>query len=171
MIENKADGEEDTPLPVELQPLAKNPSDHDNVVEVVNTPGPLGRKTISSGTLVQSIETHSGPLPTAKYFADIERVVQGGADRVIMLTENTLQAEIDDRKSQRTLESRALFFAFFIVVAILVAGVVLLETDKPIAGYGALITGASFLAAAFVNSRSPKRDDDVEDEPRSEISK
>ena len=98
---------------------------------------------------VSTVESYSGPLPSATEFARYEEAVEGAGERIISLAENTskrtYEAHLDDNRL-----GRHVIWSVTVVAAIVFTAQVIVSRDLISAGSVELGSIASIASAVFV---------------------
>lgn len=119
--------------------------------------------------LVEAVATrvmrhYSGPLPPASEMAEYESVLQGSADRILRMTEKSVDAKTkatladagvtsaieDGMRDDSRRASRQQIFSFFIITAAFIAGCVFTLFDKQIP---AIFSAVVFVVSGVVSYR------------------
>lgn len=102
----------------------------------------------------------SGPLPHPDILERYNRLVPNAAERILTMAEaeqkrrHHLETQIVSARSHVSVAS--LYVAFFVVMAALIGGIVLVIKDKGISGFGVIIAGLAPIVSAFVYNEYKK---------------
>lgn len=118
-------------------------------------------------------EEYSGLIPHPKMMAQYEQICPGAADRILKMTENQLshtqQLECKEHDSIVKCRDKALqseirlnnlgqFYGFIIILCCIIGGFILILNNKPVGGYGTIITSILTFAGSvfYKNKKSTK---------------
>lgn len=114
--------------------------------------------------VTSAMRHYSGPLPPASEMAEYESVLQGSADRILRMTEKSVDAKTkatladagvtsaieDEMRDDSRRASRQQIFSFFIITAAFIAGCVFTLFDKQIP---AIFSAVVFVVSGMVSYR------------------
>ena len=114
--------------------------------------------------VTRAMRHYSGPLPPASEMAEYESVLQGSADRILRMTEKSVDAKTkatladagvtsaieDGMRDDSRRASRQQIFSFFIITAAFIAGCVFTLFDKQIP---AIFSAVVFVVSGIVSYR------------------
>jgi len=119
---------------------------------------------VVEAVVTRAMRHYSGPLPPASEMAEYESVLQGSADRILKMTEKSVDAKTkatladagvtsaieDGMRDDSRRASRQQIFYFFIITAAIIAGCVFTLFDKQIP---AIFSAAVFVVSGMVSYR------------------
>ena len=116
--------------------------------------------TQKSKTVVMQSQ-YSGPLPAPIDLENYERISTGFADRIITMAEKEMQHRHDiENKAieySRTDVARGQWFAFIIIITVMICGLFLILNNKEVAGLASIITALGVLVSALLYNRNETR--------------
>jgi hypothetical protein len=119
---------------------------------------------VVEAVVTRAMRHYSGPLPPASEMAEYESVLQGSADRILRMTEKSVDAKTkatladagvtsaieDGMRDDSRRASRQQIFSFFIITAAFIAGCVFTLFDKQIP---AIFSAVVFVVSGMVSYR------------------
>ena len=121
-------------------------------------------EAVATRVTTRVMRHYSGPLPPASEMAEYESVLQGSADRILRMTEKSVDAKTkatladagvtsaieDGMRDDSRRASRQQIFSFFIITAAFIAGCVFTLFDKQIP---AIFSAVVFVVSGVVSYR------------------
>jgi len=102
---------------------------------------------------VETMTSHSGPIPAPEIIAGYEKVLAGSADRIIKMAEKEQdhrhQIQLRGQSHQAKLTFIGQLFAFIIGFSGIAGGIYLVKNDKSIAGFSVFFTSLAVLVGAY----------------------
>jgi len=119
---------------------------------------------VVEAVVTRAMRHYSGPLPPASEMAEYESVLQGSADRILRMTEKSVDAKTkatladagvtsaieDGMRDDSRRASRQQIFCFFIITAAFIAGCIFTLFDKQIP---AIFSAVVFVVSGMVSYR------------------
>jgi uncharacterized membrane protein len=103
------------------------------------------------------IQAHTGPIPAPAEIGEYERILPGTADRIIRMAENEQnhrhKLQIRSQSHQAVITFVGQLFAFIMGISGIAGGVFLVNSDKPITGFGIFFTSLATLMGVFFYNR------------------
>lgn len=126
-------------------------------------PAVLDNPEVAQAIMVQ-MKSHRGPLPPSEDFAEYEKTLPGGADRILKMSEASLQSRIDqasrtqdradDYQKRDFTEARiGQIFAFILGLTVVLGGIYLAATGAQGTGATITLTGLGTILLAFIQGK------------------
>ena len=110
---------------------------------------------------VETMHSHSGPIPSPEVIEGYEKVLVGSADRIIKMAEKEQdhrhQFQIRNQTHQATLTFMGQVFAFSMGISGVGGGIYLVKNDKSIAGFSVFFTSLASLVGLFFYNRNRQK--------------
>ena len=106
-------------------------------------------------------ESFSGPLPPPAMLAEYDKVLPGGAERLVKMAESQIAHRQDIERTVIRSNARAQVlgqvFAFILSFCVICGGLFLIYQGESIEGIGTVLTTLAALAGVFVYGRRQQR--------------
>lgn len=101
---------------------------------------------------------YQGPIPPPEMLAQYTNVIQDGAERIFTIFEKQSTHRIDLETKVVKHDIIQSYFgigiAFIITMTIIIGGIILINNNKQISGFGTLFTGLAALVGSFIYGRN-----------------
>ena len=135
-----------------------------NIPELNSVPEEkIAKELVQSTSRVSIYQQHTGPLPSPEDFARYEQILPGLANRIVLMSEKSLDSTIESRKTILTTEKkrvlRGQLFAFFLTILFLISslGTIIAGLSPFLSGSLGLVALAPIIAS-FLQTRRVKKE-------------